>query len=393
MKKILMLTTGGDIAGEHTDTGLVPVYTGEQLVSMVPELREYCELECKDIMQLDGTNVQPEDWVTIAEEVYDAQEAYDGVIITHGTDTMAYSACAVSLMVQNLQKPVIFTGAQIAMVDPDTDGKKNLLDAVHAAVSGIPGVYVVFGGRIIRGIRAQKMYTRALDAFHSINAGDAGYVQDGEVFLNQSVPTPVGEPVLDTRLEPKVVQLKLLPGIEPKQLESMLGMGYYGIILEAFGCGGIPNQNRNLLPCLKRAKQFGVAVLVATQCKYGNVDLGVYDVNVQAAREGAMSVYDMSIEADGNLLCWRVYGKETRIIEIRKARIGTSDSGFLFCRIVSACMILPRNQNKTPVAAAANFVNPGNFKAGFRLEQRAVRLHRINGLIDNPVVDADAEML
>ena len=75
MKKILMLTTGGDIAGEHTDTGLVPVYTGEQLVSMVPELREYCELECKDIMQLDGTNVQPEDWITIAEEVYDAQEA------------------------------------------------------------------------------------------------------------------------------------------------------------------------------------------------------------------------------------------------------------------------------------------------------------------------------
>ena len=94
MKKILMLTTGGDIAGEHTDTGLVPVYTGEQLVSMVPELREYCELECKDIMQLDGTNVQPEDWITIAEEVYDAQEAYDGVIITHGTDTMAYTAAA-----------------------------------------------------------------------------------------------------------------------------------------------------------------------------------------------------------------------------------------------------------------------------------------------------------
>ena len=317
MKKILMFTTGGDIAGEHTDTGLVPVYTGEQLVSMVPELREYCELECKDIMQLDGTNVQPEDWVTIAEEVYDAQEAYDGVIITHGTDTMAYSACAVSLMVQNLQKPVIFTGAQIAMVDPDTDGKKNLLDAVHAAVSGIPGVYVVFGGRIIRGIRAQKMYTRALDAFHSINAGDAGYVQDGEVFLNQSVPTPVGEPVLDTRLEPKVVQLKLLPGIEPKQLESMLGMGYYGIILEAFGCGGIPNQNRNLLPCLKRAKQFGVAVLVATQCKYGNVDLGVYDVNVQAAREGAMSVYDMSIEAAAVKLMW-VLGHTKKLDEVKK---------------------------------------------------------------------------
>ena len=218
---------------------------------------------------------------------------------------------------ENLQKPVIFTGAQIAMVDPDTDGKKNLLDAVHAAVSGIPGVYVVFGGRIIRGIRAQKMYTRALDAFHSINAGDAGYVQDGEVFLNQSVPTPVGEPVLDTRLEPKVVQLKLLPGIEPKQLESMLGMGYYGIILEAFGCGGIPNQNRNLLPCLKRAKQFGVAVLVATQCKYGNVDLGVKHINKKTAREGAMSVYDMSIEAAAVKLMW-VLGHTKKLDEVKK---------------------------------------------------------------------------
>ena len=317
MKKILMLTTGGTIAGEHTDTGLVPVYAGEQLVSMVPELRELCELECKDIMQLDGTNVQPEDWITMAEAVYDAQDEYDGVIITHGTDTMAYSACAVSLMVQNLRKPVIFTGSQIALIDPDSDGRRNLTDAVHAAMSGIPGVYVVFCGRLIRGIRSQKMYTRDLDAFHSINAEDAGRIEDGKVILNQEIPMPEGDLVLDTKLEPKVVQLKLLPGIEPKQLESMLGMGYYGIILEAFGCGGIPNQQRNLLPCLKRAKQFGVEVMIATQCKYGYVDLTVYDVNVQAAREGALSVYDMSIEAAAVKLMW-VLGHTKNLDEVRK---------------------------------------------------------------------------
>ena len=125
------------------------------------------------------------------------------------------------------------------------------------------------------------------------------------------------ELTLDTRLERRVVQIKLLPGIEPKQLESMIGMGYHGIILEAFGCGGIPNYGRDLLPCLKRAQQFGVAVLIATQCKYGFVDLSVSDVNVQAARLGAMSAYDMSTEAAAVKLMW-VLGHTSDLAEVRR---------------------------------------------------------------------------
>lgn len=317
MKKILMLSTGGTIAGEHTETGLVPVYSGDFLVSKIPEVKELCEVVCKDVLQLDGTNIQPEDWTILAEVVYDAQQEYDGIVITHGTDTMAYTACALSYMVQNLKKPVILTGSQIAMIDEDTDGKQNLMDAFRAACADLPGVYIVFHGRIIQGVRSQKTNTRGLDAFHSINAEDTGAVVNGEVIVNHMPPMPTGELILDTRLERKVVQIKLLPGIEPKQLESMIGMGYHGIILEAFGCGGIPNQGRDLLPCLKRAQQFGVAVLIATQCKYGFVDLSVYDVNVQAARLGAMSAYDMSTEAAAVKLMW-VLGHTSDLNEIRR---------------------------------------------------------------------------
>lgn len=317
MKKILMLSTGGTIAGEHTETGLVPVYSGDFLVSNIPEVQQLCEVECKDILQLDGTNIQPEDWTILAEAVYDAQAEYDGVVITHGTDTMAYTACALSFMVQGLKKPVILTGSQIAMIDSDTDAKRNLMDAFRAACADIPGVAVVFHGRIIQGVRAQKTNTRGLDAFHSINADDLGAVIDGKVVIHHMPQQPADELKLDTSLERRVVQIKLLPGIEPKQLESMIGMGYHGIILEAFGCGGIPNQGRDLLPCLKRAQQFGVAVLIATQCKYGFVDLTVYDVNVQAARLGAMSAYDMSHEAAAVKLMW-VLGHTSDLAEVRR---------------------------------------------------------------------------
>lgn len=304
MKKILMLSTGGTIAGEHTETGLAPVYSGDFLTAGIPEVRELCEVECRDVFQLDGTNIQPEDWVILAEAVYDAQDAYDGIVITHGTDTMAYTACALSYMVRNLQKPVILTGAQLPMIDPNTDGRRNLMDAFRTACSGISGVCIVFHGRIMRGVRCRKIHTREWDAFRSVNAEDIGAVVDGEVMIRHMPPMPEGEPTLDTRLEHRVAQISLLPGTEPELLEAMLTMGCRGIILEAFGCGGIPNQGRSLLPCLKRAQQLGVAVLIATQCGCGPVDLSVYDVNVQAARLDAISAYDMTAEAAAVKLMW-----------------------------------------------------------------------------------------
>ena len=129
MKKILMLSTGGTIASTESGTGLVPTVSGEYMVQLIPELDGLCEICYSELMNLDSTNVQPEEWVVLANAVFTALSDYDGVVVTHGTDTMAYSAAALSFMVQNLNKPVILTGSQLPIGDPDTDGKRNILNA------------------------------------------------------------------------------------------------------------------------------------------------------------------------------------------------------------------------------------------------------------------------
>ena len=146
MKHILMLSTGGTIASEPTDHGLSPELSGNDLLALIPELEGLCRISCKEILNIDSSNMQPEHWIRMAHAVSEAQDAYDGIVITHGTDTMAYSASALSFMLQNLQKPIILTGSQLSITEEGTDGKRNILDAFRTAVSGIPGVFIVFCG-------------------------------------------------------------------------------------------------------------------------------------------------------------------------------------------------------------------------------------------------------
>jgi L-asparaginase len=297
MKHILLLSTGGTIASEQTKTGLAPSHSGAELIAEIPALTDLCQITCREILNLDSSNIQPEDWVTMAEAIFEEYERYDGFVITHGTDTMAYSASALSMMLKHLQKPVIFTGSQLALTVPGSDGIQNIYDAFCTAVSGISGVYIVFYGRIIQGIRAQKLYTKDFDAFHSINAEDIGTVKNGTVQLHTKISIPKGRLRLQTSLETKVAVIKLIPGTDPILIEQLVNLGYKGIIIEAFGCGGIPNTNRNLLPAIEKAIKSGITVMIASQCLYEPVDLTVYDVNVQAARLGVLSANDMTIEA------------------------------------------------------------------------------------------------
>ena len=304
MKHILMLSTGGTIASEPTDHGLSPELSGNDLLALIPELEGLCRISCKEILNIDSSNMQPEHWIRMAHAVSEAQDAYDGIVITHGTDTMAYSASALSFMLQNLQKPIILTGSQLSITEEGTDGKRNILDAFRTAVSGIPGVFIVFCGRILCGTRAKKMYTKDFDAFHSINAEDIGRIrEDGSVEV-KDFPRQIKDFQPDIRLNPNICTLTLLPGMDPKLFDTVLDLGYDGIILEAFGCGGIPNQERSLLPCLKKAQEKGVIVVIVSQCPYEAVDLTIYDVNVQAARLGAVSGLDMTLETVTAKLMW-----------------------------------------------------------------------------------------
>lgn len=304
MKRILLLSTGGTIASVPSEEGLVPRFTGEELINLIPQLKNICDIDCKSILNLDSSNMQPEDWQLIAWETYSGLLNYDGIVVTHGTDTMAYTASMLSYMLQNINKPVILTGSQLPIEDPKTDGTKNIYHSFLTAVHGIPGVYIVFDGKIIRGTRASKIRTVSLNAFESINSPYVGYIKDDQIVLLEQPLLPGKELMLDNVLEPRVYLLKLIPGTRTEALDILIQMGYRGLIIESFGSGGLPYVGRNLLSAITRVLESGITVVVTTQCLYEGSDLKVYDVGVKAAKAGVIPGYDMTTEAAATKLMW-----------------------------------------------------------------------------------------
>ncbi len=309
MKKILILTTGGTIASKESTEGRIAEYGGEQLVQEIPKLQGLCELSIRDLMKVDSTNIQPEDWVIMAREAYEGLKRYDGIVITHGTDTMAYSSSMLSFMLKNLNKPLVLTGSQLSIDEEGTDARKNIFDAIITALAGYPGVYIVFGGRIIKGTRASKIHTTDFAAFASINAPLAGRIEDDQVVMLDPPGRNDGETQLEIREDDydygNVFLLKLIPGTNPDLIDRITGMNYYrGLVIEAFGLGGLPNINRSLLDPLKRAIDAGILVVVLTQCRYGITDMTRYEVGVSALQQGAIFVSKMTSESVVTKLMW-----------------------------------------------------------------------------------------
>ena len=181
-KRILLLATGGTIACAAGADGLTPGLTGEQLAEFVPELADLADIDVRQVMNIDSSNMQPTDWLTLVAAIRDVYATYDGFVVLHGTDTMAYTAAALSCLIEGLAKPVVLTGSQLPMTDSQTDARHNLFDAACVACdNSARGVMVVFAGRVIDGLRARKARTRSFDAFESVNAPDLGKVAGGEV--------------------------------------------------------------------------------------------------------------------------------------------------------------------------------------------------------------------
>ena len=175
MKKILLLATGGTIASKPTAAGgLAPAITSEELLSFVPELAKLCEIDAVQLFSLDSTNVGPEQWQQLVHAIRQNYDAYDGFVIAHGTDTMAYTAAALSYMIQNSAKPVVLTGSQKSIYNRDTDARNNLYRAFLYASSDFAwGVQLVFDNKVILGTRARKTRTKSFNAFSSIEIGRA----------------------------------------------------------------------------------------------------------------------------------------------------------------------------------------------------------------------------
>ena len=287
-KHICVLATGGTIASRPTPHGLMPALTGEDLLAAVPQFRELCDVDCVQLLQLDSTNVQPEHWILMARAVAERRGQYDAFVITHGTDTMAYSAAALHAMLENIDRPVVFTGSQLPSGVPGTDAEQNLLTAFYAALSGHAGVYIAFGGKVMFGDDARKLCTMQLTAFGNINRPLAGTYAGGRLTWLAETPAPAGAFCLHDQLDTHVGVLKIVPGLLPKMLELFVDAGYRAIILEGYGLGGIPDQESpaNFLPAFTYAKEHGCRLICTTQCTYDGVDMDAYEIGVRAQALG-----------------------------------------------------------------------------------------------------------
>ena len=304
MKKLMILSTGGTIACTQTAEGLIPTLSADDILAYAPGAKKIGSIETKTILNLDSSNIQPEEWRLIAQSIYECLPEYDGIVVLHGTDTMAYTASMLSFMLRNVDKPVVITGSQLPVGHPRTDAKQNLRDALLTAASGISGVVVVFDRQIMLGCRVAKVRTTSQNAFESINRLPVGRVRFGRVRRIAPPELPKGECALDDAIEPNVFLLKLIPGTRPEVFDDIARLGYRGVVIEGFGLGGLHCLRRNLLEGIQNLLDANVAVLLTTQCRYEPSDPAVYETGRLALELGIMQAYDMTSECAVTKLMW-----------------------------------------------------------------------------------------
>ena len=307
MKKILLIATGGTIACKRTDSGLTPLMTSDDLIAYVPQAKNFCKTDAVQLLNLDSTNIRPEHWLMMARCIRENYPHYDGFVICHGTDTMAFTAAALSYLIQNSPKPVIITGAQRPIDMEDTDARINLLDSLcYASCPDAHGISIVFDGNVIAGTRARKMRTKSYNAFSSINFPYLATIRDGHIvhYIKEEI---TGCPAFYDRLCSNVFLLKLIPGMSPSIL-ALAGEANDAVIIESFGVGGLPygeeDGKENFLSVARRLLENGKLVVMATQVVHEGSDLGVYAVGREAEELGRLGTGDMTLEAAVTKVMW-----------------------------------------------------------------------------------------
>lgn len=290
MKRILFIATGGTIASEPTDNGLTPELSAQKLLAgiTVPE----SEIHAVQPFSLDSTNLTAEHWVELSIKIRDSWSDYDGFVIAHGTDTMAYGAAALYCLIQNPDKPVILTGSQLPMNAPGADAARNLTDAFRCAERGRSGVWVCFCGRVIAGNAARKVHTTDFDAFRGFTERDELTAEE----FCRGEEQPDGGTVFYNRLDGKAAVLKLTPGISAEMVHDF-GVHVNALIIEGFGMGGIPDYgNAELFHTLETLAACGVRVIMTTQVFAGGCNLSVYQVGQSALKAGLIPAEGMTTE-------------------------------------------------------------------------------------------------
>ncbi len=302
-KKILLIGTGGTISSVDNGKGLSPKLQADELLKYCPAISDYCDVDCIQIMNMDSTNIRPGHWLQMADAVQQNYDKYDGFVIAHGTDTMAYSSAAVSYLVQDNKKPVVFTGAQKPIQEVGSDATRNITDAfIVASDDQSAGVQLVFSGSVIAGTRARKNFSKSFSAFGSINFPEIARVQDGQIarYILDDMPDM---PKFYNNLDPSVGLIKFVPGMRNDVLRYIIDQ-YDGLVVETFGVGGLPEYS-DFYDQIKRAIDLGKLVVMTTQVPSEGSNLSVYKVGSYLKNNfKILEAHDMTTEAAFAKLMW-----------------------------------------------------------------------------------------
>lgn len=297
MKHILLITTGGTIASAAGADGLVPTVSGERLLEHIPEVRNVCRVSVTSLFNLDSTNMRPEYWLNLAMKIREEYFNYDGFVITHGTDTMAYAAALLHFLIQNSQKPIVLTGAQTPMESRDTDARENLRDAfIYAADADACGIHVVFDGKIICAPRARKNRTRSANAFSSVDYPEIGFIRGGAMryYIKEKFTEPTR---FYNEIDSNVMLVKLTPGMSADIFDYVAERAH-AVIIESFGVGGLPYyENDEFADKIEMLIEKGVRIVITTQVPHEGSDMSIYQVGLRIKQKYELpEAYSMTTE-------------------------------------------------------------------------------------------------
>lgn len=317
--KIRVLVCGGTIVMVKNKEGLLTPPDQEKsmssILSLEPKIAAFADVSVRFIANIDSSNMTPDIWDDLAKAIYEEYEDYDGFVITHGTDTMAYTSSALSFALSGLGKPVVLTGAQIPGHIEGSDAKHNFFWAVKLATMNLAGVVICFGNRVHLGSRATKVSHSNLEAFVSVNAEILGEI-DTEIRISAACKKRHSGPlVLKEGFDPRVTVISLVPGSSLEPLETLLSKEIRGIVLIAFGTGNLPKMH---LPFLEKAQKAQIPVVIRTYCLEGTTKMHLYETGKQALFYDVIEAYDMSLESTVTKFMWRL-GQDVEYHKMRSA--------------------------------------------------------------------------
>ncbi|MDI6844771.1 MAG: asparaginase [Candidatus Saccharicenans sp.] len=325
-QRVLVLFCGGTIVMEEKEDGSLAVPDSEEsaikiLREVEPRLSAIADYDIEFIANIDSTNITPTDWDRILRCIKGNYRRYDGFVLTHGTDTMAYTAAALSVSIKNLGKPIVLTGSQIPAIRIESDARRNLVNAFRVAIMPYSGVFIVFDRRIISGSRATKASESSLDAFRSVNGDDAGEISV-DIRMKSQVKKRISEPhdiEIYPGFESDIFIHTLSPGCDPGDLEFLLDReNIKGFIIRAYGTGNIPYGFENFF---RKARARNLPVIVTSQCLYGKTLMNMYEVGRRALTMGVIEGGAQSLEILCAKLMWALRHAPDEIDRIIKEEI------------------------------------------------------------------------